>query len=141
MQTWFNTTPDPQRTELAVFCFGTNDAVLGVPLGDSLAALGRALDRAEELSVPVFLIGPPPIGDMPTEDRALKTLSEMVGAIAEEKAIPFVPTFDALGPDSIWGAEAGAGDGSHPGAGGYAEMADLLVRGGLVEWLTKTAYG
>jgi lysophospholipase L1-like esterase len=54
-------------------------------------------------------------------------------------AVPFIATFDALGPGSVWHAEAGAGDGSHPGAGGYEELAELLRTGGLTEWLLAMA--
>ena len=31
--------------------------------------------------------------------------------------------------------EAAAGDGSHPAAGGYAELADLVLNGGFLTWL------
>jgi lysophospholipase L1-like esterase len=137
VETWRNTTPDPARTELAVFCFGTNDAVLHVAAADSISALIDALDRAEELKVPAFVIGPPPIGDMIDEDLALSTLSGSFSGVCAAHDVPFVPTFEKLGPGSIWQAEASAGDGSHPGAGGYAELAEFLESEGLIDWLTK----
>jgi acyl-CoA thioesterase-1 len=123
--------------ELAVFCFGTNDAVLHHPAEQSLAALNNSLDRAAELDVPAFVIGPPPIGDMPEEDAALRSLSDAFAGVCAARDIPFVATFDRLGPGSTWRAEAAAGDGSHPGAGGYAEMAEFLDTEGLTAWLTK----
>jgi lysophospholipase L1-like esterase len=137
LASWQNTTLAPDRRELVVFCFGTNDAVLHVPVDRSLDAMGEALRRADELAAPAFVIGPPPIGDMPAEDLHLRSLSDALAGVAAAAGAPFISTFDRLGPDSIWRAEAEAGDGSHPGAGGYSEMADFLEESGLVEWLTK----
>lgn len=136
-QTFANTMIDRSRIELAVFCFGTNDAVLHHPPEQSLAALTGSLDRASEHDVPVFVIGPPPIGDMPDEDRALRSLSDAFAGVCAARDVPFVATFDCLGPGSTWRAEAEAGDGSHPRAGGYAEMAEFLDAEGLTAWLTK----
>lgn len=133
VQTWLECELDPRRRELAVFCFGANDAVLGVPLEDSLADLERALDRAEELLVPVFVIGPPPVGG--PEDAALVRLSSSIEALTTKRGVPFVATHDALGPGSIWSEEARAADGTHPSAGGYAELAQLLRGAGLPAWL------
>lgn len=139
VQSWFNTAVDPSRAESAVFCFGTNDAVLHVPAEQSLAALAHALARALELKVPAFVIGPPPIGDMPEEDLALQSLSDAFAGVCAAGDIPYVPTFERLGPGSVWRAEAEAGDGSHPVAGGYAELAEFLEVEGLTDWLTKTS--
>lgn len=139
VQTWTNTEPDRDRAELAVFCLGTNDAVLRVAQADTIASAVAALDRADELDVPVFWIGPPPIGDVIEEDRALKELSEALGELMAARDVPFISTFDELGAGSVWRAEASAGDGSHPGAGGYAELAELVERGGLVDWITESA--
>ncbi|MGH2959375.1 MAG: GDSL-type esterase/lipase family protein [Solirubrobacterales bacterium] len=136
-QTFVNTGIDPARVELAIFCFGTNDAVLHHPAEQSLAALTGSLDRASENDVPAFVVGPPPIGDMPAEDLALRSLSDAFAGVCAARDIPFLETFDRLGPGSTWRAEAEAGDGSHPGAGGYAEMAEFLDAEGLTAWLTK----
>lgn len=122
-------TIDPERVELAVFSFGTNDVIYGVPFETSLSALTRALDRAAELSVPAYVVGPP---DAPS-------ISDAYAGICAARAVPFYETASVLGPGSVWRAEADAGDGSHPGAGGYAELADLLKAAGLVEWMTKTS--
>jgi lysophospholipase L1-like esterase len=124
---WLNTGVDPLRNETVVFSFGTNDVIYGVPTENSLAALTSALDRAEELEVPAYVIGPP---DAPG-------IADAYAEIAAARDVPFFDTVVPLGPGSVWRAEADAGDGSHPGAGGYAELADLLDRAGFVEWLTK----
>jgi lysophospholipase L1-like esterase len=124
---WFNTQLEPQRKETVVFSFGTNDVIYGVPSENSLAALTRALDRADEFEVPAYVVGPP---DAPG-------IADAYAGIAAARDVPFFDTVIPLGPGSAWRAEANAGDGSHPGAGGYAELADLLDEAGLVEWLTK----
>lgn len=136
---WAETEIDHGRRELAVFCFGTNDGVLDLPHDVSLSMLERVLDRAEDLGVPAFVIGPPPSGDGGEIDGAIAELSSLMGHLTAMRAVPFMATFDALGPGSTWQEEAGAGDGSHPGAGGYAELAELLRTGGLTEWLLAMA--
>jgi acyl-CoA thioesterase I len=49
--------------------------------------------------------------------------------------VPFVDVFGALCANAAWTAEAAAGDGAHPGAGGYAALAQLVLAGGWLEWL------
>lgn len=134
-EAWEAAELDHDRRELAVFCFGTNDAVLRVPVDDSLDALDRILDRAEQHGVPAFVIGPPPVGDDAEADSELELLDSVMHQIATLRAVPYISTFAALGPGSVWHVEASAGDGSHPGAGGYLELAELLRTGGLTEWL------
>lgn len=135
VEAWLQTKLDPDRRELIVLSFGTNDAVLRLDPDDSLTALERGLDRAEDLRVPIFVIGPPPIGDDPEGDAALADLSSVMAQIATFRAVPFLETFDVLGSGSVWRAEAQAGDGSHPGDGGYAELAEYLRTNGLTAWL------
>ncbi len=137
VQSFRNTEFDPTRTELAIFCLGTNDAVLHLPQYDTVAAVSYALDWAGELGVPVFWIGPPPIGDLVEEDVALRALSGAIESVTTARGVPFVSTFDELGEGSAWRAEADAGDGSHPGAGGYAELAQLVERAGLIDWIAQ----
>lgn len=136
---WLETELDSGRSELAVFTLGSNDAVLHVDQNDTLTAVADAIERANEEDVPALWIGPPPIGDMPEEDAALRELSYAIGGLVRANGQSFIPTFDALGPGSTWHAEAQAADGSHPGAGGYAELADLLEAAGLVRWILKHA--
>lgn len=129
VQQWFATGIDPSRSEVVVFSFGTNDVIYGVPFENSLAALTIALDRASALEVPAYVVGPP---DAPG-------IADAYAGICAARGIPFFDTHTPLGPGSVWRAEANAGDGSHPSAGGYAELADLLDHGGLIEWMTKTS--
>ena len=49
--------------------------------------------------------------------------------------MPFVDVFGALRANAAWTAEAAAGDGTHPGAGGYAALARLVLAHGWLDWL------
>ncbi|HVF80110.1 MAG TPA: hypothetical protein VNA28_17585, partial [Solirubrobacteraceae bacterium] len=48
--------------------------------------------------------------------------------------VPFVETSAALAKGRCWRSEAAAGDGAHPGAGGYAELAEIVLKGGFLDW-------
>jgi lysophospholipase L1-like esterase len=136
--TWRETELTPGRRELAVFCFGTNDVLLGLPEDDTLDVLEGILDQAEQLQVPVFVIGPPPAGDAQA-DQKLADLSSVMHQVTALHAAPFLPVCERLGPGSVWHKEASQGDGSHPGSGGYDELTELLRTGGLTEWMLAMA--
>jgi lysophospholipase L1-like esterase len=55
--------------------------------------------------------------------------------VAVDLDVPFVATFAALSGPSAWRREAAAGDGSHPAAGGYAELAEIVLKGGFLDWI------
>lgn len=133
--TWQKTALDPTRRELAVFCFGTNDVLQGIDQDQTLGTLDRVLDHAEDLGVPAFVIGPPPVGDGGEQDAALTELSSMMRQMMTIRSVPCFETCVALGPGSVWHEEAQASDGTHPGAGGYAELAEMLRTGGFTAWL------
>lgn len=132
---WQKTDLDASRRELVVFSFGTNDMLLGINEDHTLLKLEEGLDRAEYAGVPAFVIGPAPIGDGSERDVELANLSAMMELTVTMRGTPFIATHAALGPGSTWHSEAAAGDGTHPGAGGYAELAELLRTGGLTAWL------
>lgn len=140
---FFNTRIEPlelrDRDELVVFSFGTNDVITGVPAEQSRAALEAALNLAEELKLRAFVIGPPPVGDLPEADTRLSALSEEYSEICGDRGVPFVPTHAALSEPGPWREEASAGDGSHPLEGGYEQLTELLADAGLVEWLAKSS--
>jgi lysophospholipase L1-like esterase len=122
-----------------VFGFGVNDATAGdgrvrVEPGLAVDALGRVLDEARGLGMGAFVVGPPPSGDAAQDDR-IGALSAAVAAVAAARGVPFAPVLDALCAHGAWTAEAAAGDGSHPGAGGYAELARLVLAAGWLGWL------
>jgi lysophospholipase L1-like esterase len=136
---WLAATADPRNAGLpdtkAVFSFGTNDVIAGVSAEQSLDAVAAALDRADEIGIPAFVIGPPPVGDLPAADAELEGLSSAFEAICSARGVPFVGTHRLLSGEPAWREETQRGDGSHPQATGYAVLADFLVASGLLEWI------
>jgi acyl-CoA thioesterase-1 len=124
-----------------VFGFGVNDTTeedgrLRVEPDDAVDALGRVLDRAAQLGLPAFVVGLPPAGE-PVQDRRVRGLSDAFGRVAAGRGVPFVDVFGTLCANAAWTAEATAGDGAHPGAGGYAALARLVLAGGWLQWLAE----
>jgi len=124
-----------------VFSFGANDATLEdgrerVAPGVSAATLERVLHEAATLGLASFVVGPPPVGEA-AHDARIVALAQRFAAVCEACATPFVDVAGALGASEIWVAEAAAGDGTHPGAGGYAALAEVVVAGGWLEWLER----
>ncbi len=118
---------------------GVNDTTvenggLRVEPGLAVDALGRILDGVAELGPGAFVVGPAPSGD-PAQDERIRALSAAFAAVAAARGLPFVAVLDALCADAAWTAEAAAGDGSHPGAGGYDALARLVLDGGWMDWL------
>jgi lysophospholipase L1-like esterase len=65
----------------------------------------------------------------------VRPLSAALRRVAQARGVPFVDVFGTLCANGAWTAEAAAGDGAHPGAGGYAALARLVLAGGWLEWL------
>jgi lysophospholipase L1-like esterase len=119
--------------------FGVNDTTaeggrLRVEPEAAVDALRRVLDGARELSLPALVVGPPPAGE-PAQDVRVGALSAAFASVAATRGVPFVDVFGSLCANAAWTAEAAAGDGAHPGAGGYAALARLVLAGGWLEWL------
>jgi lysophospholipase L1-like esterase len=108
-----------------VFAFGANDAVQeiapAVTLGHAEAMLTDARARW-----PVFMVGPAPLAEAQTRER-VAALDRALSALGARLDVPYASVFDGLMATSVWLAEARAGDGAHPGAGGYRRMADLIL--------------
>jgi acyl-CoA thioesterase-1 len=122
-----------------VFSFGVNDTSdddgrVCVEPGLAVDALGRVLEGAAQLGVPALLVGPPPSGDGAQDERS-RALAAGFAAVAARHGVPFVPVLDELRAGATWAAEAAAGDGTHPAAGGYAALAQLVVAAGWMGWL------
>jgi lysophospholipase L1-like esterase len=54
--------------------------------------------------------------------------------VCDEAGVPFVPTFDVLLAGGQWMREVAAGDGAHPGPGGYEQFGQV-ISGPVLEWL------
>lgn len=124
-----------------VFSVGANDAAGELPgepsrmtVEQSCGALAEMLDSARMMELPAFVLGPPPLGE-PAWDGRVRELTEAFAQLCAARGVPFVPVAEPLLASRTWVAEAAAGDGAHPGAGGYDELAALALGGGLRDWL------
>ncbi|HEX9625995.1 MAG TPA: GDSL-type esterase/lipase family protein [Acidiferrobacterales bacterium] len=121
-----------------VFAFGVNDTVLedgamrvttGATLDNARAMLGACRGRW-----PLLWIGPTPLLD-DAHNLRIKVLSRHFAGLAAELDVPYLEVFDALRGLPAWTAELRAGDGAHPGADGYAALAELVA-----QWPTWRAW-
>ena len=127
----------PGADSRVVFSFGANDATVEVgrervPADDGVRALDAALGHAAGLGLPALggraAAGRrrrprrPHRGPLGTLRRGLRIAPRAVRA-GRRRAPPHGP----------WLAEARAGDGAHPGAGGYAQLA-ALVQEPFLRW-------
>ncbi|MCG8365257.1 MAG: GDSL-type esterase/lipase family protein [Pseudanabaenales cyanobacterium] len=113
-----------------VFSFGVNDTTLEddklrVNAEESVACARRILGKAKQ-QYPVLMIGPPVIADTDHNQR-IAQLSDQYAALCTELDVPYLAVYESLGRSSVWMQEAAAGDGAHPGAGGYTELAKLIL--------------
>jgi len=120
--------PDDVEGRL-IFSFGVNDCVL--ENGSSRLAMALSLEHASAILRvasgwrPTLFIGPPPIAD----DAINRRIAELSSALADLCSVlgtPYLDTFSALQRTDCWLTEVAAGDGAHPGAGGYVELARIV---------------
>jgi lysophospholipase L1-like esterase len=71
------------------------------------------------------MVGPPPIADAGTNAR-IAALDAALAVLCRRIGQPYVPVFAALAADPAWIHEVAAGDGAHPAAGGYAQLARVV---------------
>ena len=134
----------PQADCRVVFSFGANDATWedGAPRiapATSVVNLGRALECAAERSLPVLVVGPAPVNDDAQQER-IGALSIAFQTVARRRAVPYVEIAAALRASPGYRRELAAGDGAHPGAAGYALIAEIAMRPWL-DWLAASPPG
>lgn len=111
-----------------VFSFGVNDSAQQVDPAHTLANAEAILSDAKA-RWPIFMIGPLPVSNEETLARSVsldKALAQLCGRLG----VPYLSVFDGLRETPVWLDEARAGDGAHPGAGGYTRMAELVLASG-----------
>lgn len=109
-----------------VVAFGVNDAAAALPAERSVANLRAVAREAVTLRLPVLIVGPPPVEDG-AQNRRIGALDTRLAAAAAELGLPYVGVYAALAADPRWTGEVERGDGSHPGAQGYALLAELVA--------------
>ncbi|MBD1860400.1 MULTISPECIES: GDSL-type esterase/lipase family protein [Trichocoleus] len=112
-----------------VFSFGVNDTTIenGKPRvdpSDSIKNARQILTEARR-SLPVLMVGPPPIADAEQNQRIID-LSGQLGALCQGLEVPFLEIAGPLRNSEVWISEAIVNDGAHPRAAGYAELAELV---------------
>ena len=124
-----------------VFSFGVNDTT--VENGRKRVALARSLENARQiLSVaqqlyPVVMVGLAPLTDLQQNIR-INELSDRFAQLCETLNIPYLDIFTPLNQSAIWMEEAAAGDGAHPDAAGYTELAQIIQA--WSEWNAFTSF-
>jgi acyl-CoA thioesterase I len=131
--------PDDGSDSRAVFAFGVNDVAerngsLRCSREESLEALESVLDGAAEFGMRPLVVGPAAIDDEDANERIV-SLSAAFGELCEERGALFVPLVAQLWQSHLWRQEVAIGDGAHPGAYGYMEIARLVLAAGWLEWL------
>jgi lysophospholipase L1-like esterase len=112
-----------------VFSFGTNDTTLEngktrVEATDSLNNVRQILLLAQQ-KCPVLMVSPPAILD-PSQNQRISYLSQQFAHLCKELDMPYLDVFTPLSQSATWMGEVQAGDGAHPDAGGYSELAHIV---------------
>lgn len=105
-----------------VLSFGANDVRLDRPVEETAEAAKGALAVALEAGRAAFFVSTPPADEGEIEARRL-TQAMALREACLERGVPFLDLRGAVDDWRAWRAEAQAGDGIHPGAGGYALIA------------------
>lgn len=126
---------DPACDCRVVFSFGSNDCAAAAFAPErSVRMLATVLDEAAGLGLGSFVVGPPPVGDLQGDDRVAE-LSVAFASVAAARDVRFVSVSEPLRSSPVWRGQADVGDGVHPAAGGYQELARVVLAGGFVDWL------
>jgi lysophospholipase L1-like esterase len=108
-----------------VFSFGSNDAVQKIEPAQTLAHTEAILSEAKK-RWPIFMVGviPVPAGDVRARCRSLDLA---FARLCDRLGVPFLSVFEGLIATPTWLDEARAGDGAHPGTGGYGQMTEVVL--------------
>lgn len=109
-----------------VFSFGVADVFTGVSGEETLSADVAILTRAKEMGE-VLVVGPTPVNDREKREE-ITTLSRMIASLCKRVDVPFVPTMDAMHRSFVYGQALNDGDGIHPAAPGYADLAEHILK-------------
>lgn len=119
----------PKHRRGLVFSFGVNDSVVEdgrprVPPGETVANAGTILGKAMSIA-PTLFVGPSPTAEDDLNQR-VAALSGKLDGVCRELGVPFLDVFGPMRDSTAWKSEAERGDGTHPGAGGYGELAAFI---------------
>ena len=114
---------------------GLSDRDLDLQLTTARSRLNLAniLDGAAQMSIKVFVVGPPP-GLDPERNRKLADLSAAFGDVTTRRKHVYVDTLNPLLNHEQWRTDLAANGGT-PGQAGYGLMAWLVLHRGWYQWL------
>lgn len=107
--------------------FGANDIGQDLPLSDSVEALVTLLTWATEQKLTVFVLSPPLYAD-PMSDALAAGMTQAFETVCAERGVAYLNLREAGVDWALWWAQAGAGDGVHPGGDAYASLAQVFSR-------------
>lgn len=135
-------TPRLAQAELPriVVSYGVNDTTVEnestrVSRADSVAALRRI--RIASGPTELMFIGPPAVDD-DTQNERISALSEALHEEAGSLGIPYVECFESTVANSVWRRQVREGDGYHPDAAGYDQLA-AIIEMPLLAWVSPHA--
>jgi lysophospholipase L1-like esterase len=108
-----------------VFSFGVNDVVQEIAPEATLAHAEAILSEAK-MRWPTFMVGVVPLPDEKARERCQKLEMDFIRLCARLD-VPYLAVFDGLMATPVWLDEARAGDGAHPGAGGYRRLSEIIL--------------
>jgi len=104
----------------------------------TIANLATILSESERRGLRTLVVGPPPVADAGNDHLSrTRRLADEMSAVCSSRGVPFVATTRALADDLAWTSEALAGDGAHPGRGGYQRMTDIILNSSPKVWLSS----
>lgn len=109
------------------------DIDLGLSAARSRLNLANILDGAAQLSIKVFVVGPPPGLDA-ERNRRLAELSTAFGDVTTRRKHSYVDTYTPLLNHEQWRTDLASNSGI-PGQAGYGLLAWLVLHRGWYSWL------
>lgn len=111
-----------------ILSFGVNDTSwedgrVRVPPAETVRSLRRM--HQEVGTAELFLVGPPAVDESAQNER-LRDTNQALREAAEDLGVPYVDSFTVTEQSPTWRREVREGDGYHPGAAGYEELATII---------------
>ncbi|MFE9348552.1 GDSL-type esterase/lipase family protein [Streptomyces olivaceus] len=131
----------PNVDNRLVISFGSNDTIeeggrARVDPVRCLDNLAMILDESQHQAIAALAVGPPPVINAGEEHlRRVSKLADEMAALCRSRSVPFIATTHDLANDPSWIQEAVAGDGAHPGSGGYQKLTDIILASQWHEWI------
>jgi acyl-CoA thioesterase-1 len=120
-----------------VVAFGVNDTIVEdgrrwASESETLSALERVAEQADNAGWPLLVVGPTLVDDA-EHNRRILALSGAMGARCTDLEVPFIEVATRLRDDE-WLREVASRDGAHPTERGYERLSTLIYPA-FADWL------